>query len=200
MTVRTLKTETGTSYFCTITNKNWLPLFSKTDFYNGIYKWFDFLKRRDDHIIGYVIMNNHLHVILYLQKGSPLIKDVIGEAKRLMSYAIVNRLKKLNEIELLKQLQNAVTDYEYKKGIRQKVFEDSFDGKECFTYDFIQQKLNYMHNNPVKAELVECSEKFTHSSAKFYLTGEQGIYPVTHYLEIYEGKEFYEYSKQFWFK
>ena len=33
----------------------------------------------------------------------------------------------------------------------------------------------------------ELFENYIHSSAKFYMTGEQGIYPVTHFVEVYEG-------------
>ena len=50
---------------------------------------------------------------------------------------------------------------------------------------FIKQKLNYMHNNPVKAGLVMNACDYIHSSAKFYETGEQGIYEVTNYLDYY---------------
>ena len=66
------------------------------------------------------------------------------------------------------------------------MFEDSFDGKECYTYDFIQQKLHYIHANPVKAGLVNLPEAYPHSSALFYETGVQGLYPVKHYTAIYE--------------
>ncbi len=67
-----------------------------------------------------------------------------------------------------------------------KVFEPSFDWKECRTSAFIQQKLNYIHWNPCKGEnkIVELPEQYIHSSAKFYITGEQGIYPVTSYTEL----------------
>ena len=42
-----------------------------------------------------------------------------------------------------------------------------------------------MHNNPVKAGLVMNACDYIHSSAKFYETGEQGIYEVTNYLDYY---------------
>ncbi|MBG9374981.1 hypothetical protein I5907_01990 [Panacibacter sp. DH6] len=186
MSVRTLKSEKGTSYFFTITNCKWISLFEYTNFYSKIYDWFNFLAKRGDRILGYCIMPNHLHGMVYLQKDSPVINEVIGEAKMLMSYAIAARLKRLNATQVLAQLQNAVSEYEKKKGLKHKVFEDSFDCKECFTYEFIQQKLQYMHYNPVKAGLVNIPELYEHSSAKFYITGEQGIYPVTHYAELYE--------------
>ena len=43
-----------------------------------------------------------------------------------------------------------------------------------------------MHANPVKAGLVKLPEEYAHSSALFYETGTQGIYPVKHYTDIYE--------------
>ena len=42
-----------------------------------------------------------------------------------------------------------------------------------------------MHNNPVKAGLVKNASDYIHSSAKFYETGEQGIYEVKNYLDYY---------------
>ena len=62
--------------------------------------------------------------------------------------------------------------------------EDSFDVKECRTEKFIQQKLDYIHYNPCKEDkLVELPEQYEHSSAKYYYTGEQGIYLVTNFMK-----------------
>ncbi len=50
---------------------------------------------------------------------------------------------------------------------------------------FIQQKLDYVHFNSCKGnKLVELPERYEHSSAKYYLQGEQGIYPVTNFMEL----------------
>jgi len=67
-----------------------------------------------------------------------------------------------------------------------EVFEPSFDWKECRTEKFIEQKLNYIHWNPCKGvkKLADLPEQYIHSSGKFYITGEQGIYPVTSYMEL----------------
>jgi hypothetical protein len=43
-------------------------------------------------------------------------------------------------------------------------------GQECRTERFIQQKLNYIHDDPCKEnKLVELPEQYEYSSAKFYL-------------------------------
>jgi REP element-mobilizing transposase RayT len=94
MSIRTLNPIKGTSYFATITNCKWLPLFEETTFHDKIYGWFDFMKQRGDEIIGYYIMPNHLHCLIWLREKSPVISEVPGEAKRLISYSIVSRLKK----------------------------------------------------------------------------------------------------------
>ena len=43
-----------------------------------------------------------------------------------------------------------------------------------------------MHNNPVVKKWALCNNQieYKHSSAKFYLTGEQGFYPITNFMEM----------------
>jgi hypothetical protein len=47
-------------------------------------------------------------------------------------------------------------------------------------------KLNYMHDNPCKGKWTLATEpvEYKHSSAEYYLTGEQGIYEVLNYFEL----------------
>ena len=59
---------------------------------------------------------------------------------------------------------------EKKKGQRHKVFADSFDAKECYSNEFVYQKLEYIHKNPVskKWQLVNDYTDYPFSSAAFY--------------------------------
>jgi len=44
---------------------------------------------------------------------------------------------------------------------------------------------NYIHFNPCKGnKLVDLPEQYEHSSAKYYIEGVQGIYPVTSFMEL----------------
>ncbi len=133
-------------------------------------------------------MPNHLHILILLNEKSVTIDKVIGEGKRFMAYQIITKLKKQNRNDLLKILADGVTEFERKRGVEHKVFENSFDGKECYTGEFIQQKLRYIHANHVteRWKLSNLREDYLHSSAKFYLTGVHGIYRVTNYLEYYD--------------
>ncbi len=45
--------------------------------------------------------------------------------------------------------------------------------KEIFTKQFALQKLEYIHNNPAEAGIVEKAEEYIYSSAKDYYYGKQ---------------------------
>jgi hypothetical protein len=94
----------------------------------------------------------------------------------------VKRLKEKGDIEILNRLADGVTRRDYNRGKLHELFEPSFDWKECRSNKFINQKLNYIHNNPCsgKWNLADSPVNYVHSSAKFYLTGEHGVYEVLH--------------------
>lgn len=51
-----------------------------------------------------------------------------------------------------------------------------------FTREVVEQKLDYMHDNPVKAGLCKLPEDYEYSSAKYYLW-DMGNPLITHYTE-----------------
>ena len=173
-------------YYCTFTCFQWLPLFEITNFYDFIYSWFDRLKKEGNTITGYVIMPNHIHFILFVHENSSEINHILKEGKRFMAYEIIKRLKNLNRNDLLIQLQAGINTKEKREGKKHRVFEELSDIKHCSNDKFTEQKLTYMHNNPVKGKwrLAENNIDYLHSSAKYYLTGEHGIYNVINYREL----------------
>ena len=126
-------------------------------------------------------MPNHLHVLIDFGISTKSINTIVSNGKRFMAYEIVKRLKKQNNAEILLRLSEAVTKSDKDKGKPHQVFERSFDCKEITSQYFYTQKLSYIHNNPCSGawKLVENPVDNVHSSAKFYLTGEQGIYLIT---------------------
>ncbi len=186
MSVKKKLTETSTIYYCTFTCHQWMPLFEITGLYDEIYKWFTILMEKSIGINGYVIMPNHLHCLLYLPENAPTIDKIIGNGKRFMAYEIINRLKQQGNKNLLSVLENAVAPKERKKGKLHQIFQPSFDAKPCYSEWFIEQKLNYIHRNPVcgKWNLVEEYTDYIHSSAGFYECDRKGIINIVHYKEV----------------
>jgi putative transposase len=54
--------------------------------------------------------------------------------------------------DILKYLAAEVSEREKKKGQLHKVFIDSFDAKAIYNKKFFNQKLNYIHLNPISGK------------------------------------------------
>lgn len=186
MAVRSSQSDKGVIFFITFTCHGWLPLFEETQSYDAIYKWFDYLKKYQNYVVGYVIMPNHVHLMLYVSEKSPTINTLIANGKRFLAYEIISRLQQGGRHEILRMLENAVTRRENDRGKKHRVFEPSFDAKICESKKFILQKLHYMHRNPIsgKWNLVEDWATFKHSSAGQYELEKPGAYFVVDFRDL----------------
>jgi len=87
-----------------------------------------------------------------------------------MAYALIQKLQALKHDELLMKLSEACSVIEKSKGQKHKVFEPSFDAKPIYSDKFLNQKLDYIHRNPISGKWNLCSNitDYYHSSAAFY--------------------------------
>jgi REP element-mobilizing transposase RayT len=185
MSIKLTREETIQTYFCTFTCKNWLHLFEITNLYDEVYKWFNILVDKGNEIEAFVIMPNHLHLLIFVSAGS--INTLLSNGKRFLAYEIVKRLEKQQQHEILHQLESAVTPKEKQRKKKHRVFEVSSDIKPCYNEKFLLQKLNYIHNNPVtgKWKLSNLPEEYAHSSACFYLLNKQhACVKLTHWKDV----------------
>jgi putative transposase len=77
--------------------------------------------------------------------------------------------------ELLEKCKVNKTDREYQISKREPL------GIELFTETVFNQKLDYIHNNPVAAGLCKLPEEYHYSSALFYEHGIDHFNMLTHY-------------------
>ena len=103
-----------------------------------------------------------------------------------MAYDIVNSLKQQGKESLLQELQFGVQRKEKMKGKIHQVFKPSLDAKQCFNQYMIEQKLEYIHHNPVKGKwkLVNDFTEYPHLSAEFYELDRGGIVGIRHYKDL----------------
>ena len=174
------------TFFITFTCYQWLHLIDKTAGYDIVYKWFDHLKSKGHYINGYVIMPNHVHALISFVNTGQSINNIVGNGKRFMAYDLVESLEQRGEGDLLNILSSNIESKRKENKKQHNVWELSFDWKVCLSKEFTWQKLDYIHNNPCvgKWQLADNPIEYLHSSAKYYLTGEQGVYPVTNIMEM----------------
>ena len=188
MAIKQTHSEPGT-YFCTFTCINWLPLIEETNLYDKIYDWFRIVNKKHQ-VTGFVIMPNHLHVLIHIRETGGIINKVLANGKRFMAYEIVKRLEAKNRADLLTILKEGVSPKELVRKKKHRVFVPSSDIKLCDTEKFVIQKLEYMHANPIRSKwnLAPDFVEYPHSSASFYeLNVANPKVLVTHYKDLTMG-------------
>jgi REP element-mobilizing transposase RayT len=157
-------------YFITFTCYRWMHLLAKTNGYDAVYKFFSLLNQNDHQVLGYTLMPNHVHLLLFFQHNKQSLNTVIGNGKRFIGYELVKRLQAQYDLPTLSLLEQGVTATEKKRGKLHQLWQGSFDVKPCRTEKFILQKLNYLHANPCvdRWQLCKYPYEYPHSSAAFY--------------------------------
>lgn len=185
MSVRKQQHTDGAIFFCTFTCWNWLQLIGITQAYDRVYAWMHSATRQGFSIVGYVIMPNHVHLLVHAPPGRS-INLALGQAKQRLAYDILARLRARHEHGLLAKLQDAVTMAEAQRGQRHRVFATSSDIRACFNEEMFRQKLDYIHANPLAKHwtLAPAAADYPHSSAAFYERGATGPAPIKHFREV----------------
>jgi putative transposase len=109
-------------------------------------------------------MPNHFHIILKTNTEI-FISTCVGNLKRLTSRLISRWLRENGETELLKLLSARAKEEPAKDC---KIWKPRFD---CFVITnemTLRQKIEYIHNNPVKKEHAKDAIKWPHSSVHNY--------------------------------
>ena len=169
-------------YFLTFTILDWKSIFKEDKYSNLVYKWFDYMKDKyDNRIHAYVIMPNHIHLLLKVSNQSQPVSKLIQNAKRFLAYEIVKYLKDDQKEELLSFFQKRARA---KNRASHKIFKDGYDSLIIQSRKFFLEKLNYIHKNPCspKWNLADRVEDYKHSSASNYISGDR-VYDVN-VLEI----------------
>lgn len=163
-------------YFVSFAVVNWLDVFTRNQYKNILIDSLSFCQREKGmEIIAWCIMTNHVHLIFRItNEGKP--EMVLGDFKRFTSKALVKAIKQ-NEREsrkefLLDQFKKAG---EHTSNVKEYQFW-RHDNKpiELWSNKVIQEKINYIHQNPVEVGLVYKAEDYVYSSAIDY-AGEEGL-------------------------
>ncbi len=131
-------------------------------------------------VLGYVIMPNHLHLILYFQEKNWL-SDWMRDMKKFTSTKIRQAIERSGNIAVLESLRINDTGRVF------KVWQDRFDDVYLHDKRLLEEKLDYIHLNPLQAHwnLAKLPEEYAYSSAVFYETGKQSKIEVTDYREYF---------------
>ena len=148
--------------FITLNTRHRLPVFRKDEIKNIVCDAIDEARKSAGLLLfAYVIMIDHLHIITDHPKP---ISDVLRILKGITARRVIDYLKERNYGASLAKLQHAVRDRNY----RYSLWQTEKNVFPIFSEGLFMQKVNYIHNNPVRAEMVERATDYGWSSARIW--------------------------------
>lgn len=160
-------------HFLTVTVVNWLPVFASKPVAKILLDSLRFLQDEKRIVLyAYVILENHGHLVA---EADDLSKE-IGDFKSWTARAIIDWLEAHNAENVLGQL--AAWKLRHKKDREYQLWQEGSHPQLIQGDAMMRQKIEYIHNNPVKRGYVDKPTDWRYSSARNY-AGMEGLIPVT---------------------
>jgi len=116
-------------------------------------------------VYAFVLMDNHFHLIWRIKQGYKR-ADIQRDFLHYTAKEILRNLKAKNAV-LLEKIEVNLKDRKY------QVWQRNSLSIELRSESVYNQKLDYIHSNPVKAGLCSLAEDYKYSSAKYYILNEK---------------------------
>ncbi|MBW6465499.1 MAG: hypothetical protein K0B06_03240 [Brevefilum sp.] len=163
-------------YFVTFTTIDWLPVFINPEPAQILLDSLQFcITEKHLRIHAYVIMPNHIHMIVYdaefdnlrLQKTLTSLRKFTGS--KLANYIDQNFAKSISAVTRNKKLNDRT----------RQVWQPGWHSEGLISEKFLHQKVEYIHENPVRKGYVRLAEYWENSSAGFWIRAEEGKIPIS---------------------
>ena len=121
-------------------------------------------------------MTSHIHLIVSSEIG--ILNDIIRDFKKFTSKELIKAIKKNPESRrewLLNKFEFAAG--RINRGVNYKLWKDGFHPVELNTNEMLDERLDYIHTNPVKEGITWYPEGYKYSSASNY-SGEESIMTI----------------------
>ncbi len=162
--------ESHAAYFVTSTVVAWLPVFTTAIRCDILVEALEYCRTHKGlKIYAWVILDNHFHAIL----SAPDLARVLADFKRHTTQRILELLEREDCDRLLNQFEYFRA--RHKAESRHQVWQEGSHPQGIDSDEMMSQKLDYIHDNPIKRGLVAGPEHGRYSSAHEWLAGSQPV-------------------------
>ena len=156
-------------HFITFAVVEWIDVFTRKQYRDIVVESIKHCQDKRGLLLHcWCIMSNHLHLIASAQNSD--LSDILRDFKKFTSKQIIKAIEE-NKAESRREWMLRIFLEEGQKNSRNKNYQfwrQDNRPQELYSSTFIYQKMNYTHNNPVEAGIVERPEHYLYSSAKDY--------------------------------
>jgi REP element-mobilizing transposase RayT len=155
-------------YYLTFQIVDWVDIFTRRLYRDIVIDSFKYaIENKDFQLFAYVIMSNHIHLIA--PSGAGNLSQTVGDIKKFTSKKIIDAIQTFPESRC-EWLLNRFS-FNAKQNKRNKNYQVwTHENHAIYLYspEFIAEKLEYIHQNPVRAGIVVNPEDYLYSSARNY--------------------------------
>jgi len=167
----------GHLYFVTGSIIRWRPIFKFEDYRNIVINSLNWhISNKRMKVFAFVVMSNHLHWISY-----PIPPySIIGNIWSFSSYTaheILRATRSNGDQDFIR----VFSKYAERRKLH-KIWKD-FQAKNIHSQGFLMQKLEYIHNNPIREYILVSRAEYPFSSARYY---DDGKNPVIQIEDLFE--------------
>ena len=166
-------------FYFTATVLNWKHILKANKYKDVLIESFRFLVNKERvRIFAFVIMPNHFHAVWKINENLEK-PDYQRDLMKFTGQTILRDLKQ-NQIEIYNSLYVGAKDRHH------QFWERNPLSVPLYTQKVVEQKINYIHANPVRPNwnLADEPQDYKYSSAKFYFEGIDEFGFLEHYMKI----------------
>jgi len=155
-------------YYLTFQVVDWIDIFIRQIYRDIVIDSLKYaIENKGLEIFAYVIMSNHVHLIAQSNNGQ--LSAAVRDIKKFTSKRIVDTIQTIPESRSVWMLN--LFGFNARQHSRNKICQVwTHENHAVYLYSpkFIKEKIDYLHNNPVRSGIVEKPEDYLYSSARSY--------------------------------
>jgi putative transposase len=171
--------EDGIAHFVTFTVVGWIDVFSREIYKETFIESLQYcISHKGLDLHAWVIMTNHVHLIISTKENS--IAAIVRDLKKYTAIRIIQLITEnptesrkvwiLNQLHFVGKNNNNNKDFQF--------WKQGYHPIELNTPRKLRYRLDYLHENPVKAGHVWQPQDYKYSSATDYYTNRKGLVKV----------------------
>ncbi len=164
-------------YFITFATVGWVDVFTRQIYRDILLASIKYCQKEKGLIIYcWCIMSNHVHMIVRSEAG-----DLSGSIRDLKKFTSKKCLEAMNEeTESRREWMSSIfrtAGMGNSNNVNYQFWRQDNKPIELLSNEVMDQKVEYIHNNPVESGIVENPEEYLYSSARDY-TGMKGLLEI----------------------
>lgn len=163
-----VRNQAGT-YFITFAVVEWVDVFTRKEYRDILLASLRYCQEEKGLVLHcWCIMSNHVHLIFSARDNN--VSELLRDYKKFTARRIIEAVEK-NDKESRREWMLRIfkqCGWENSRNTNYQFWRQDNHPEELYSPSFSVQKMNYLHNNPVEAGLVDKPEDYLYSSARDY--------------------------------